>query len=172
MKAWQSISPLALIGMALIWVALTGSLSVPNFMLGALVGLFALFFIRQNRQEKSRLKRGQKTIGLGRRAWRFLALFALFIRELVMSAVRVAKLALKRDPALQPGIFSYETGLTTDLEITLLANLITLTPGTLTVDVSPDRRLLYIHAVDCADIDAARADIRNGFERKIREAFV
>jgi multicomponent Na+:H+ antiporter subunit E len=58
-----------------------------------------------------------------------------------------------------------------DLEITLLANLITLTPGTLSVDVSEDRRTLYVHALDCSDPQATKRAIASGFERKIMEAF-
>ncbi len=58
-----------------------------------------------------------------------------------------------------------------DFEITLLANLITLTPGTLSVDVSEDRQVLYVHAIDCSDPDETRRDIAEGFERKIMEAF-
>ena len=58
-----------------------------------------------------------------------------------------------------------------DVEITLLANMITLTPGTLSVDVSDDRSTLYVHALECSDADGIRRDIANGFERKIREAF-
>ena len=49
--------------------------------------------------------------------------------------------------------------------------MITLTPGTLTVDVTEDRSALIVHAIDCPDVEAACADIRNGFERLIREAF-
>ncbi|NKF32215.1 Na+/H+ antiporter subunit E, partial [Pseudomonas sp. BGM005] len=49
--------------------------------------------------------------------------------------------------------------------------LITLTPGTLSVDVSTDRRTLYVHALDCSDPETARRGIANGFERKIMEAF-
>ncbi|MNL15654.1 Na(+)/H(+) antiporter subunit E [compost metagenome] len=72
---------------------------------------------------------------------------------------------------MQPGIFAYPLRLTTDFEITLLANLITLTPGTLSVDVSEDKTTLYVHAIDCSNIEAAKNDIRNGFEKKIMEAF-
>ena len=70
-----------------------------------------------------------------------------------------------------PRIFAYPLKLDRDFEITLLANLITLTPGTLSVDVSEDRSILYVHAVDCSDPDSTRQDIANGFERKIMEAF-
>ncbi|MET0172908.1 MAG: Na+/H+ antiporter subunit E, partial [Agrobacterium vaccinii] len=51
------------------------------------------------------------------------------------------------------------------------ANLITLTPGTLSVDVSPDRATLYVHALDCSDVEATKRSIAEGFERKIMEAF-
>ena len=71
----------------------------------------------------------------------------------------------------KPGIFAYPLKVDRDFEITLLANLITLTPGTLSVDVSDDRRLLFVHAIDCSDADKAVRDIRDGFERKILEAF-
>ena len=72
---------------------------------------------------------------------------------------------------LKPGIFAYPLKVDRDFEITLLANLITLTPGTLSVDVSDDRRILYVHALDCSDPDQTRRDIAEGFERKIMEAF-
>jgi multicomponent Na+:H+ antiporter subunit E len=72
---------------------------------------------------------------------------------------------------LKPGIFAYPLTVDRDFEITLLANLITLTPGTLSVDVSADRKTLFVHAIDCSEPEATRRDIATGFERKIMEAF-
>ena len=72
---------------------------------------------------------------------------------------------------LKPGIFAYRLKLDRNFEITLLANLITLTPGTLSVDVSPDRKTLFVHAIDCSDPEKNRRDIAEGFERAIMEAF-
>tara|TARA_Y100000815_G_scaffold48462_1_gene39614 strand:- start:609 stop:836 length:228 start_codon:yes stop_codon:yes gene_type:complete len=72
---------------------------------------------------------------------------------------------------LKPGIFAYPLKVDRDFEITLLANLITLTPGTLSVDVSSDRRTLYVHAIDASNPEQTRRDIAEGFERKIMEAF-
>ena len=69
------------------------------------------------------------------------------------------------------GIFAFPLTVDRDFEITLLANLITLTPGTLSVDVSEDRRFLYVHALDCSDPAGTKRDIANGFEKKIMEAF-
>ncbi len=104
-----------------------------------------------------------------------LTLGLLFLKELALSAWAVLKTVVRRDMALKPGIFAYETGLTRDMEVTLLANLITLTPGTLSVDIRDDgrdgRRILYVHALDCADPAGLRRGIADGFERRIREAF-
>ena len=88
-----------------------------------------------------------------------------------MSAIRVVILVLQPKMAMKPGIFAFPLTVDRDFEIALLANLITLTPGTLSVDVSEDRKYLYVHAIDCSDIAVGKEDIANGFERKIMEAF-
>ena len=51
----------------------------------------------------------------------------------------------------------------------MLANLITLTPGTLTLDVAPDRKSLYVHAMFVDDPEQIRAEIKNGMERRLLE---
>jgi len=105
------------------------------------------------------------------RAFRILKLLLVFVRELALSVLRVTRLVLSPRMAIRPGIFAFPLTLQRDFEITLLANLITLTPGTLTVDVSDDRKTLLVHAIDSPDPDRARSEIANGFERLIREAF-
>jgi multicomponent Na+:H+ antiporter subunit E len=98
---------------------------------------------------------------------RWLSLIALFARELILSALRVAWLVLQPKLKLRPAIIAYPLTVTSDAQITLLANLITLTPGTLSVDVSEDRKTLYIHAIDVASKEALIGDIAAGFETKI-----
>ncbi|MGO8470271.1 Na+/H+ antiporter subunit E, partial [Rhizobium leguminosarum] len=66
---------------------------------------------------------------------------------------------------LKPGIFAFPLTVTSDFQITLLANLITLTPCTLSVDFSTDRRTLYVHSLDCSDPETTKRDIANGFDR-------
>ncbi|NTE55497.1 Na+/H+ antiporter subunit E [Agrobacterium tumefaciens] len=145
-----------------IWLAITGSVTPANIVFGLIISALALGLIRHQipRGNNHRL-----------RAMRVLSLVLLFFKELALSAWKVAMLVTRPKLDVKPGIFAYPLTVTTDFEITLLANLITLTPGTLSVDVSADRKTLYVHAIDCSDIDAARSDIRNGFERKIMEAF-
>jgi len=147
--------------LALLWTAVTGSFSFANMVFGFLLAAFIIYLVREQTGARSYFVH----------AARILSLVILFIKELVKSAYKVALTVLKPNMELKPGFISYELKVTSDMEITLLANLITLTPGTLSVDVSEDRKLLFIHALDCSDPAAIRADIENGFERAILEAF-
>lgn len=146
--------------LAIGWAAATGNFTLANLLLGALIGGFCLFLIR-----------GQ--IG-GARFWnkaqRVTSLALLFAEELILSAVRVGLLVLRPRLKLKPMLLAYPLTATSDVEITLLANLVTLTPGTLSVDVSVDRRFLLIHAIDVNDREALIRSIREGLEAKVMEA--
>ncbi|KQS96462.1 MULTISPECIES: Na+/H+ antiporter subunit E [unclassified Rhizobium] len=147
--------------LTLVWAAVTGSFSPHNLVLGFAVGALSLALVRE------RLVAAFPAV----RLLKLLLLTVVFFRELWLSAFKVAVVAVRRDMQLRPGIFAYPLALTRDFEITLLANMITLTPGTLSVDVSDDRKTLYVHALDCRDPAAERRGISTGFERLIREAF-
>lgn len=147
--------------LALVWVFITGSFSSLNFFFGFLLGAFALWVVREQFGTRHYFRKG----------WLIIKLFWLFVYELVLSSIRVARIALMRDcHKIRPAFIAFPLTVDRDTEITLLANLITLTPGTLSVDVSDDRRTLYIHTIDVDDVDALREDIAQGFERKIMEA--
>lgn len=147
--------------LALAWGAVTGSFEAVNLAFGFLLGALALGIIREQ-------------VGAGRyvrRIWQVASLAGLFVYELVLSTLRVARIVLSPRIELSPGIIAYPLTVDRDFEITMLANLITLTPGTLSVDVSEDRKTLYVHCIDVPDPQATIDDIKNGFERKILEAF-
>ncbi|MCQ4634222.1 MULTISPECIES: Na+/H+ antiporter subunit E [Shinella] len=143
------------------WLAVSGSFTIPNLLLGIAASALSLVLIRGRARSEGRRLRPLKV----------LSLLVLFIKELALSAWKVAILVASPKMALKPGIFAFPLTVDRDFEITLLANLITLTPGTLSVDVSEDRRVLYVHALDCSDPVGTRRDIANGFEKKIMEAF-
>ncbi len=147
--------------LAIAWALVTGSFSEVNLAFGFVLGAAALWLIREQ----------VGATGYFQRSWRVASLAALFLYELMMSAIKVMLLVIRPRLDVKPGIIAYPLKVDRDFEITLLANLITLTPGTLSVDVSHDRRFLYVHALDCADPEAIKRDIANGFERKIMEAF-
>ncbi|MDJ0931791.1 Na+/H+ antiporter subunit E [Breoghania sp.] len=148
--------------MALAWGVMTGSFAFVNLAFGFILSSAVLYTIREQ-------------IGTGgyfRRVGRVASLAGLFFYELVLSACRVAKIVLTPDISyLRPSILAYPLTVDRDFEITLLANLITLTPGTLSVDVSQDRKVLYVHALNAPDPQSVIDEIHEGFERKILEAF-
>jgi multicomponent Na+:H+ antiporter subunit E len=72
---------------------------------------------------------------------------------------------------MNPAIIAVPLDVKTDMEITLLANVITLTPGTLSLDVSNDKKVLYVHAAYVEDREEFVQDLKNGFEKKLMEIF-
>lgn len=104
-----------------------------------------------------------------KRIWAIVKLLVLFLKELFLSSYSVLKHIVRPKRTYRPGIFAYETELKRDWEITLLSCLICLTPGTLTLDVSRDGRILYIHAMDIDDVDEASDQIKRTFEKAILE---
>lgn len=147
--------------LALAWAALSSDFTAGNFTIGFPLGYLILWMAqRVLGPSKYFLKVSQ--------AGRF-ALF--FLWELILANLRVAYDVATPRHHSRPGVIAIPLDAKTDLEITLLANLITLTPGTLSLDVSADRRFLYIHAmyIDNDDIDAVRRKLKNGFERRVLE---
>jgi len=98
---------------------------------------------------------------------KWLSLILLFSREFVMSALKVAWLVVQPKMHIRPAIIAHPLTVTSDAQITLLANMITLTPGTLSIDVSDDRKTLYVHAIDMESKEALISDIAAGFETKV-----
>lgn len=96
-------------------------------------------------------------------------LFFFFGKELMKANFKVARDVLTPGHQMNPGIIVFPLKASTEFEITLLANLISLTPGSLTIDVSEDRKLLYFHAmyVDNDDMEKVKEEVRNGFEKRI-----
>lgn len=152
-----------IVTLALVWAGISGSFSGLNLLLGAIVGGVAVLVLRETFAGPKALRRIRRVVSLA----------LLFFYELIVSAVRVALVVIRPDisNAVRPAIIAVPLTVKSDAEITLLANLITLTPGTLSVDVAADKSVLYVHALHMADKEAMIADIANGFEKKIREVF-
>lgn len=98
--------------------------------------------------------------------------FGLFFTwELILANLRVAWDVITPRHYKRPGVVAIPLDARTNNEITLLACLITLTPGTISLDVSADRSVLYIHAMFIDDPDQLRREIKQGFERRVMEVF-
>lgn len=99
--------------------------------------------------------------------------FFKFLWEMAKANIHVALIVLNPILPINPGIIKIKTKLTNDLAITVLTNSITLTPGTLTVDVNPEKKEIYIHCIDLdsTDIDVNTKEIGQKFEPLITEVF-
>ncbi|WP_188453588.1 Na+/H+ antiporter subunit E [Virgibacillus oceani] len=144
---------------ALMWMFLSESYTVPSFIAGYIWGILLLLLLNRFVPDSFYL----------RRVYKIIKLILLFIKELISANIDIVKLVYKPKLDIEPGIFSMPTDLTSNWEITLLANLITLTPGTLSVAISNDNSHIYIHAMDIDDIEDEIMAIKNTFEKAIME---
>ena len=101
---------------------------------------------------------------------RVLRLAGYFLYQLIVSNFRVMWEVITPRHSSRPGIIGIDLAARTDLEIMLVANMISLTPGTLSLDISDDRRVLYVHFMFLDDPAAARHEIKEGLERRVLEA--
>lgn len=145
--------------LAVSWMFLSNNLSAQGFIIGYLLGLLMLYVMRHIFQSRFYMWR----------VWSVIKLFFLFLSELWKANIDVVKHAFKPKLTMEPAFFAYPTTLSADWEITLLSNLITLTPGTVVVHVADDAQTLYIHALDIDDVDEAIESIQQSFERAILE---
>jgi multicomponent Na+:H+ antiporter subunit E len=101
------------------------------------------------------------------RPWNILAwiwLLVLFLRELALSAWAVIRATLAPRLAMRPGVVAVPLRLRSAAGVTLLADMVTLTPGTTSLHVSEDRSILYVHAMDVESAEAVRASIAERLE--------
>lgn len=143
--------------LALLWAAVTGTVTLANLSLGFVVGLGVIAVVGRALGDVRYLAKLFRGLGL--------ALF--FLWELLVSSLRVAWDIVTPRHNMRPAIVAVPLDISSDAGITLLANLISLTPGTLSLDVSEDRKVLYVHAMYVDDADAFRRSIKQDFERRV-----
>jgi multicomponent Na+:H+ antiporter subunit E len=108
------------------------------------------------------------------RLWRAIAFFIYFVKEIVRASIRVAYDVLTPTLYMNPGVIGIPLDVKRDAEIAVLANLVSLTPGSLSLDLSEDRKTLYIHVmyIDNDDIERMRAILKRDIERRVIELSV
>ncbi len=117
-------------------------------------------------------KRPHHFIQPARYLW-FLYYIPLFIWECLKANIDVAYRVSHPNMPIKPGIVKVKTTLKSDTALTFLANSITLTPGTMTVDIDPENGFLYIHWIDVRhkDVEKATELIVKTFEDVLRRIF-
>lgn len=141
------------------WMLINGSFSTFNFIVGFVVGFVCLSLTQAT----------GGTLGYGRQGWAAVKLLAYFLKEVVITSIKVVWDVLTPTHLSEPDIIRYPLDAKSDLEIMLLANMISMTPGSLTLDISDDRSYLIIHAMFAQDAAAVIAELKNGLEKRLLE---
>lgn len=152
-----------------IWLIFTASLAYDELLTGAAITLLiALFYAKFYSKRYS-------SYGLRyfspKRLFYILLYLLVFLRELFFSTLNVARIVMTPSLPINPGIVKFKTKLTSNVAKMLLANSITLTPGTLTVDIAED--VFYIHWLDVKteEPEEAYTQIAETFESILRKIY-
>lgn len=144
---------------AFVWMFLNNAWNGVGFITGYLLGLLLIGGMRRFFPQRLYVVR----------VWAIIKLLILLLKELVRASIEVIRQIIKPKLDIRPGIFTYRTELSSDWEVTLLCLLISLTPGSLPLEISGNQRKLFIHALDIKDEQQLRDDIKNTFEKAIME---
>ena len=147
--------------LALAWAALQGELTLANLVVGYVVGYAVLGLLARG---------GVLPSTLVSRTGHAAGLAAFFAWQLLLANFRVAGDVL-RGHLIEPAVVAIPLDVTSDGEILLLSMLINITPGSVTIDLSDDRRTLYVHVMHMQSPEATRREIKDGFERRVKLLF-
>lgn len=146
--------------LALVWVFATGRFTFVDLLAGYAIGFVVLVVSSRERPPV-----------YARRVAKLVRFLGFLFQESLVSALRIAYDALTPGFRVRPAVVAVPLDTRTDEELTLLASLITLTPGSLAVDVSEDRRTLFVYAMYVKEPEEVRRLVKEGYERRVLEVF-
>jgi len=150
------------LALAVVWAGLWGSFTLPQLVIGFHVGFVTLWVAQP-------LFGG--TSGYYLRAYRVVKLALFFLYDLFVSSLQVAYDVLTPTDYSNPAILRMPLDVKSDIEILLVTNLISLTPGSLSLDVTPDRKTLIVHVMFADNPEEVIAGLKSGMERLVKEVF-
>lgn len=146
--------------LALLWASIIGPFSLPNLACGFVVGYVMLRVVSERGRQPRYVRNLVST----------LLLAGFTVVELVRANLRVARYTVSSLGSLKPAVLHVPLEKnSSDLEVTLLSILVTLTPGTLTLDVIGENEAMLVHFMHVDDPAEAVREIKHGFERRILE---
>ena len=151
--------PLLSVTLLVIWLLLVNQVSVGHLLLGVLLGLAVPLYTARFWPDHVHV----------RRPLVLLRFIAVVLYDILVANVAVARLILGRQERLQPAFLVLPLRLETDVAISVLANTISLTPGTVSTFLSADRRCLVIHSLHTTDPEEVLATIRQRYETPLKE---
>lgn len=160
MRRWLP-QPLFSVFLWLVWLLLNNSAAPRHLLLGAVLALALPLFAVRFRPDRPRL----------RKPFKLLIYIAVLLWDIVLANLTVARLILGPTARLRPAFIRLPLELRNEFAIVVLANTLSLTPGTVSSDLSPDRRTLLIHFLDVGDPELAIARIKQRYEKPLQEIF-
>jgi multicomponent Na+:H+ antiporter subunit E len=146
--------------LALAWVGLNGRFALDTLIVGAVLGRAVLLILARgdvlSRADVGRLERAFSLLGY-------------LLWQIVLANFRLTRDVVSLRHRMRPGVIQLPLSINTDGEILLLAAMINITPGSVALDVSEDRRTMYIHVMHITTPEKARQEIKDGFERRVLE---
>ena len=144
-----------------VWLLLNNTLDPAQLVLGALLAIVVPWFTETLRPERPRIRRPLLIVRLG----------LVVLWDIVLSNIEVARRILGPEEAIKPAFVWMPLELTDPHAIVSLAGIITMTPGTLSAELSPDRRHLLVHAFNVDDEAALIAQMKARYEAPLKEIF-
>ena len=154
--------PVLTIVIALTWLMLVDTFSVGHLVLGLLVGVLIPKFTSIYWPDRIRLRNPAAILGY----------IGIVLWDICVSNIQVAYLVLfRRGDSLRSRFVCVPLDLRTPEAISLLAGTITMTPGTVSADISADGRALLVHCLETDDPEGVVAQIKSRYERRLMEIF-
>jgi len=165
--------PAASVVLCLSWLLIRNTASFDTVVMGAVVGLIVPLLSARflGLPEPIAPRTSVARLGLGPRVGTALHLFGVVLWDIVVANLQVARLILGRESKIHPVFIWVPLDITHPTGITLLATIITMTPGTISSDLSDDRKYLLVHALDAGDEPAVIASIKARYEAPLIRLF-
>lgn len=160
MKAWLP-APLLSLAVFVVWLMLAATFDPAHLLLAALLAVVLPLLAQRLRPERVRMRHPALAAKLALRV----------LADIVLSNIEVARRILGRESRIRPGFIWIPLDLRNPYGIATLAGIITMTPGTLSAELSPDRRHLLVHCFHLEDAAATIAQIKQRYETPLREIF-
>lgn len=142
-----------------VWLLMNNSVHPGHILLAAFFAVSIPLLVNSMRDEHPKLKK----------PWLAVRYFFLVLRDIVVANFQVALLVMGPLRKLQPGFVAVPLDVSSEVGITLLASTVSLTPGTVSAEVSEDKKWLYVHALHLTDEQELINEIKQRYERPIKE---
>ncbi|MDF1585228.1 Na+/H+ antiporter subunit E [Marinimicrococcus flavescens] len=154
--------PLLTLALTAVWLLLVNEASLGHLLLGLVLGLIVPLLTAAYWPGRPRVRRPIRWIEYG----------LVVLWDILVANVQVAYLVIfKRNDQLRPRFLTVPLELSSPEAITVLAGTITMTPGTVSADLSADGRALLVHALDTGDPQETARDIKQRYEARLKEIF-